>query len=200
MSLKEKESLSALMDGETDELELRRLLKQISEGQDSTELRSVWDRFNLVRSVLHGEDVKATPTDLSQRIMAIIANEPAFDLAAEVDSANVVIKPVPGSWMQPLVKFAVAASFAAAFILVVQPLINDPQSGQSVVQENDRAEAVLTADNVSPVFDPAAQQRLDDYINTVALDYRNGSLIDPLYPPSQIRQVNKERFEFNFKK
>ena len=52
MSEQLKESLSAVMDGEADEFEIRRVL---NEAADDPELRGVWERYHLVRSVMRGE-------------------------------------------------------------------------------------------------------------------------------------------------
>ncbi len=51
-----RESLSALMDDETNELELERLLKSV--GTDD-ELRGTWVRYNAVRAVVAGQPVSA---------------------------------------------------------------------------------------------------------------------------------------------
>ena len=54
MTEKLRESLSAIMDNEADELELQRVLKQI--GEDA-ELRQAWLRYNAARAVVSGQDV-----------------------------------------------------------------------------------------------------------------------------------------------
>ncbi len=60
----EKESLSALLDNEADELELRRIIKSCEQDE---ELRATWGRYNLAQSLLHGAAVTVNP-DLSRRI------------------------------------------------------------------------------------------------------------------------------------
>ena len=45
------ESLSALMDGEADELEVRRLLNQL---EQDDELRATWHRYQLLGAVMRG--------------------------------------------------------------------------------------------------------------------------------------------------
>ena len=52
MSEQLKESLSAVMDGEADEFEIRRVL---DEATSDAELRGVWERYHLIGSVLRGE-------------------------------------------------------------------------------------------------------------------------------------------------
>ena len=47
-----KESLSALMDGQADELEIRRLL-DATEGERRTDLRGAWMRYHMAVSYTH---------------------------------------------------------------------------------------------------------------------------------------------------
>lgn len=65
--------LSALMDGEVDEFELRRTLDRV--GQDSA-LRDKWRRYHLAASALRKEPA-AWQQDLSGRIAEALATEPA---------------------------------------------------------------------------------------------------------------------------
>ena len=50
MSQFEKETLSALLDNEADDLELRRLLKSID---SNPELAETWERYCLEQSLMH---------------------------------------------------------------------------------------------------------------------------------------------------
>ncbi|MBN8410878.1 sigma-E factor negative regulatory protein [Halomonas denitrificans] len=74
MSLNARESLSALMDNEGDELELRRVLKALDGDQDSAES---WRRYHLMRSALRRETDTDPSVDLSAGIMARLEDEPA---------------------------------------------------------------------------------------------------------------------------
>src|SRR5690606_15834673 len=65
--------LSALMDGEVDEFELRRTLDLID--QDPA-LRGKWRRYQLAASALRGESL-SWRDDLSERIAQAVASEPA---------------------------------------------------------------------------------------------------------------------------
>lgn len=68
-----EQSLSALMDGEADELELQRILKH---SQDP-ELRVRWQQWQQVRGAMR-QELPAVQVDLSARISAAIADE-TFD-------------------------------------------------------------------------------------------------------------------------
>jgi negative regulator of sigma E activity len=66
------ESLSALMDNESNELELRRLLKEMP---DHPEISQTWDRYNLTRSLLHKEAVRPMSAAGTRAILDAIAAE-----------------------------------------------------------------------------------------------------------------------------
>jgi sigma-E factor negative regulatory protein RseA len=102
-----RESLSALMDDEANELELRRLLGQLGEDE---ELRQTWIRYNLARSVISGQPVGRLSMDISQQVSAAVAEEGA---------------PASGVWQRmtrPLASFAVAASVMTVVVLGGQQL------------------------------------------------------------------------------
>lgn len=73
MKDKLRESLSALMDNEGDELELRRVLRAVGGSPDAAE---VWRRYHLARSLMQRDRDIDVSTDLSAGIMARIEAEP----------------------------------------------------------------------------------------------------------------------------
>jgi sigma-E factor negative regulatory protein RseA len=117
MSEQLKESLSAVMDGEADEFEIRRVL---NEAADDAELRGVWERYHLVRSVMRGEGRMLRADKLSARFWTQIdAGEEAL-----VDSTDESTNASAGrsragwtTWGQRIAGVAVAASVAAAVIV-----------------------------------------------------------------------------------
>lgn len=74
MSQNARESLSALMDNEGDELELRRVLKSLEDEPDAAE---AWRRYHLMRSLMRREPDVDVSADLSAGIMARLQEEPA---------------------------------------------------------------------------------------------------------------------------
>lgn len=102
-----KESVSALMDGEADELELRRLLA--SEHGDSIDQQ--WSRYHLVRDVLQEGDQSSSlrHLDISRQVSMAISQEDMPRPAAD--------RP---QWWRPVAGFAVAASVAVAVVVGVQ--------------------------------------------------------------------------------
>jgi sigma-E factor negative regulatory protein RseA len=72
MSENLKESLSALMDNEVDDLELRRILKNLAEDKS---LQETWERYHLVSSCLKREVHSKPSVDLLTGIHAALENE-----------------------------------------------------------------------------------------------------------------------------
>ena len=66
-----KESLSALMDDEANELELQRVLSHA----DADELRGVWGNYHQVRQVVKTESASAFSIDISAGVAAAIRSE-----------------------------------------------------------------------------------------------------------------------------
>ncbi|QFU02171.1 Anti-sigma-E factor RseA [Halomonas sp. THAF5a] len=105
MSQNARESLSALMDNEGDELELRRVLKSLEESPDAAD---AWRRYHLMRSLMRREHEVDVATDLSAGIMARLEDEPL----PQVEGKNTVEAGRPVSFMR-------GAGIAAAVSLMV---------------------------------------------------------------------------------
>ncbi|MGH1485893.1 MAG: sigma-E factor negative regulatory protein [Cellvibrionaceae bacterium] len=101
------ESLSAFMDGEASELEIRRLLKS-----EDTELNSRWHRYQLAGSAMRKEVELNSAIDLSAGISAAIAEEPALSMKAAKSTKS-------GFWGN-IGRFGIAASVAGAVVVGVQ--------------------------------------------------------------------------------
>ncbi|MFC5716580.1 sigma-E factor negative regulatory protein [Pseudomonas sp. GCM10022188] len=100
------ESLSAVMDGEADELELRRVLA--AAGEDPA-LRERWARLQLARDVMHKQAV-LPGLDLASAVSAAIA--------AEAEPAPA--QPAASSGWRQLGRLAVAASVTLAVLAGVR--------------------------------------------------------------------------------
>ncbi|WP_372864925.1 sigma-E factor negative regulatory protein [Spongiibacter sp.] len=92
-----RESLSALMDGEASDMELRRLLRS-----GDTELRKEWAAFHRNQQLMHDGELAFAELDVSERVMAAIDQQPALRSS--------------GGWRQALTGVAVAASVAAVVV------------------------------------------------------------------------------------
>ena len=69
------EALSALMDGETQELELRRSLEAIA---GDPALRERWRRQQQVSELLQSRRLSCPDVDVSERVAASLADRPAL--------------------------------------------------------------------------------------------------------------------------
>ncbi|MGE0372843.1 MAG: sigma-E factor negative regulatory protein [Gammaproteobacteria bacterium] len=103
--------LSALMDGEVGDFELRRTLGQI--GQDP-ELRRKWNRYHLAAAAMRGELSSVAP-DLSGRIAAALEREPG---------------PRNRSALRTLGRVAVAASVAVVTVVGVRYVVPTTGAGR----------------------------------------------------------------------
>ena len=107
MSKQWQESLSALVDDEADDLELRRILSQ----QSPEQVNDLWSRYHRVKSLMNDEaETKFTQLDISSQVSALVVDEPAHR-SAQSSNAN---------WWRPVASFAVAASVAVAVVVGVQ--------------------------------------------------------------------------------
>ncbi|WP_409523727.1 MucB/RseB C-terminal domain-containing protein [Nitrincola sp. MINF-07-Sa-05] len=131
------ESLSALVDGEVDELELRRLLSHSSENDI---LAQKWRRYHLASAIMHKKGVALPKTDLSAAVMDSIARDEALsakpaarssvaDRPSDIHSANY-------SMWKSVASMAVAASVTAAIILGVGMFDQNVDTGTTGVVSN----------------------------------------------------------------
>lgn len=113
-----QESLSAVMDNEADELELRRVLAAAG---DDAELRGTWSRYQIARAVMHKELL-----------------EPRLDIAAAVSAAlaaeSTPAVAVRGPW-RVVGRVAVAASVTLAVLAGVRFYNQDELAGAQMAQQ-----------------------------------------------------------------
>lgn len=162
------ESLSAVMDGEADDLALRRL---IQESATDPELAERWKRYHLARDLIHGRGIPVS-SGFSERVAAAVYAE-AVPQAASVTRFGLT---------QQLVKFAVAATVAVVAVITLQSKMHEPElpaASLSAAQTSRQPDAetpgqVFLAGSesvVSPApVDPEAQRRLRVYIESMSFD------------------------------
>jgi len=127
MSETMRESLSALMDDEANELEIERVLSRIA---GDPELRQAWVRYNMVRGVTAGQHPARLDLDVSVRVREALGGEVHGTAGLR------------HRWLRPLASMAVAASVAATVVLGGQQLAQLEASGQ---------DSQAIASSVSPV-------------------------------------------------
>jgi len=146
-----RESLSALCDGECNELELRRVINHVG---DDAGMREEWRRYHLIGALMRDEPAGAV--DLSDSIMAAIDNEVLVDYVPEELSGAEVAAPEAEKRQrglpQWLVSGAVAASVTMAVLVGARMITDAPLTGaqpmmaaSEVVSEAPVAEAAPVA-------------------------------------------------------
>lgn len=126
MSQNTRESLSVLMDGEGDELELRRVLKALPNEDDAAD---TWRRYHLARSMMQRERGVDISVDLSAGIMARLHDEPAPSQSEQTTQSEIHVATRSGG-----ISFARGAGVAAAVSLMVITGVQFFGSGSSVSQ------------------------------------------------------------------
>lgn len=187
-----KESLSAFMDGEADELEARRIINQLDKDDG---LRENWKNYHLIGSLMRDEG--SDSLDLTSGInkaLDSMENAQPDDFAAP-DSMPTSLSSAPlktqaenpienqqqvqvakRSWYRPLTSVAVAASVTLAVLVGVQSI--EPNDGFALASANKAAmqpSGELTASTVTQEEHQSltleqqkdlqsAQQQLQEYV------------------------------------
>ena len=120
------ESLSAAIDGEADELELRRVLNAANEDAD---LRAKWRRMHLIGSLVRRETPSLITAPLPAWPATVDAN-PDHDDADDTDlgpmgSRERARRRMGGRWLAPLGSAALAAAAALVVVLYFGPREQD---------------------------------------------------------------------------
>lgn len=188
----DREALSALMDDELSDFELRRLLQRI---EQQPSLLMQWERYGLVRSALQPDPVRLPLTpDFASRVMRgveqINAQEGPLTATAERRVSQRRASPGAG-WARNTTRFAVAASVTFAVFIGMQTLLQGPGSGDSMPSVAAGG-SDTDSRNQQLAVDAEAQQRLNDYIRSVTIPARVESQSVPynvLLDSPQLRPV-----------
>lgn len=163
MTEQQREALSALMDGEASELELRRTLKDLD---SSPELLSQWDRYHMIRSSIKGDVNALGNLDITQAVSAAIADE---EVHHQESSQS-------GQWFKSVASMAVAASVTFAVVLGWQNYTADTGVSNNqiafetapVVRDGKAVLASTANQGAKPQLIPSTmvQERLQNYMLT----------------------------------
>ncbi len=142
-----KEKISALLDGEANDLEHERALRAL--GSDP-ELGAVWERYHLAGTAIRRElEIMVSP-DLADRIQERLRNEqPSRAAFSDFFTPRRALKLGAG--------FAIAASVAAIAILNLPPIL-----GPDTAPVASRTPGVAVAN--APQAEPAQQNALNPYL------------------------------------
>ena len=173
MSDRLRESVSALVDGEADELELRRLL-----ASDDEVVRTAWRDFHVVRDSISGVDMRFAQFDISQRVQAALADE-------------IISAPsLTARWWRPVASFAVAASVATV-VAVGARHFNSDIDGEAIAQTPTVSPVVASSTAAGRVY-PAPMQPVVGNVPVSA------TMTSPLQPvsldPDQLAQQRLQQY------
>jgi sigma-E factor negative regulatory protein RseA len=125
-----RQSLSAVIDGEADAFEMRRVLDEMDR---DPALRDTWDRYHLIGSVIRGERTsqsRSAARVLERRVpIAVRESAPAANNAASATAAAEPAPRVVDPRRRRAIAFAVAASFVLAAVIAWQPFATGPSPG-----------------------------------------------------------------------
>ncbi|MDG9671563.1 sigma-E factor negative regulatory protein [Hahella sp. CR1] len=134
-----KESMSALLDGEADELEVRRILAQ----SHDEEVMATWSRYQRVRDELHEEAAQWAHVDLRQGIWSALEEEEGVDRNENVveEEAEPEEARAGGGWWRG-VAVAASVAFAAVFMVEFSGGPNTTQPAPAVASGQQSAPAL----------------------------------------------------------
>ena len=130
------ESLSAAIDGEAEELELRRVLNAVDEDPD---LRAKWQRLHLIGGVLRretppvvGAPLPTWPADIE----AGAADDTAQEHPAPSPAPEPAIRRFSGRWLAPVGGAALAAAAALVVVFYFGP--DEPTGAEPAVADGSQ--------------------------------------------------------------
>lgn len=170
VSSAEQESLSALMDGEANELDMARALRAAAESDD---LRAYWRRQHLIRESMSGQSTAtmAAGFDVSEAVRTTIASEKR-------------------RYANPLISMAVAASVTVAVVLGGQQALlfnenpNNPVTAPGAIVQVPGTGAVQASFGESQVLQPRS-----------VVVPSSVSPVDPYSNRASYNRLADERFE-----
>ena len=181
MSEFDAESLSALLDNETDDLSIPRVLESYEENPDIVEK---WRRYNLVQAAIHGDVVQVSP-HLRKGVHESVKeknNSDRFEISVFRDQ---------------LLKIAIAASVATIFVLSGRFMLEDAGIGTQIADQ--RLISTANLESISPLdksedrseAELKAQELLKEYISRIQIDEEAPPLTEHLHNSPLYRLVNQ---------
>lgn len=130
---RQDEHLSALLDGETERFETRRMVDALLE---NAELRGRWARYHLIGETLRQEQPMLADASFSARVMERIQQEGMDQPVPERQGRR---------WMRPVLGLAMAASVAGAMVIGLQSMLGPGDVGGHGLQQSPMEASVAPA-------------------------------------------------------
>ncbi len=142
------ERLSALVDGETDDFETRRLLDELTRSESD---RGQWERYHLIGDSLRGGMDRMAPAGFMDDLRKALDAEPALTTRPSL---------LQSRWLKPVAGTGVAAAVAMVTLVGMQMLGDEPGSDPRVVPMavETGAPAEIQTASTGDAAEPAAEQ------------------------------------------
>lgn len=150
-------NISALVDDELELSELQHLTRELA---DSEELRRLWGRYQLIGDVIRGERIDPGVLVVAERVRDRLADEPNILAPGRGGELRV-------AWVKPIAGLAVAASVAAAVVVLTPRLPNPALPAAPAVVGINSAAAVAYPLRSGTHWDlgkPAVESKLNTYL------------------------------------
>jgi sigma-E factor negative regulatory protein RseA len=132
------ESISALVDNQTSELELQRILKA---SEQDPNVKATWARYQLIGSVLRGEKVESGQQSLA--MLPDFAASVSAAIASETQAVEALTQQPHSSWWHQLGRVALAASVAGGMIFTVQQFNSSAPIGAEIASNSNLTPGVV---------------------------------------------------------
>jgi len=152
MNDKQNETLSALMDGELDEMSLHRVLNQM---EDGSQIKETWSRYHLQRDVIKGDVSEFSTLDISSAVHDAIDNEATIESASQQ----------PKNWWKAVAGLSVAAS--VTFAVVLGARFNPLLGGQGSEQFAGKTQVQVVVPEITRVKGPTMIAQSNSALNGV---------------------------------
>lgn len=149
----ERETLSALFDGELPGDAARFALKRLDH---DAEWREACGRWQMIGDALRGEATSAAPTGFASGVMRMLDAEAQAAVASADAERRVAASTAASSRLRWIGGAALAASVAMAAVLVVRPVSETSAPGRQVVAAPTATPATTRVPAASPASAPAS--------------------------------------------
>lgn len=143
-----RETLSAMMDDEADELSVRRLLSR----GDQEDVRGQWQRWQQIRDLMHENHGPMAGEDMASRVQATLNGQPAQPETAP-------LRPASRSWHWPvaaMVALALVVGFGAGTGWQNEAPVPGGDQLASAPADNEAGQVAVT--QASPVLPASIQE------------------------------------------
>jgi len=149
MSEQLKEALSAIVDGEASEFELRRVLDEMGKDENLTR---AWESYHLIRQAAQGENVSGV-AEMGERIWASLDADDFLEQDIVQEEPLVATTAAQPGKRWGLLGGAIAAAVALGLFVSGDFSSTDSATGQLATTKQDTPQALVTPSTDLPVTD-----------------------------------------------